>query len=403
MSINFRPAVIITFITIISILMIWFIQRINIHGTQHDNPIELKEIGDESPTAERLQQVLERLQEVNTSGNLKPDSSYKQYVDNGYITFSDGKWQLTDKGKNVVNGKPTTGGGTGTTGKSTGKSPGNVIGIIKQSGGGNAYVPGITVFQNNAYATGGSRFPDTKVETAKGYIITDPGNLIGRFRGCGGDGCLGALLTKEDADTIKPLVEEVKKNGGQPIAYISVTIEPGREDIKSLQKGTDYTSIYMKGWDEYGPKLTQKYKDMMLLRIDLVSKAAFRFMELDNIDIINDLNIKDDMGVSDAQWKNFITDLINSANSKGVSVMQKNTVYGWGSSMADKFAGGVVETTSGSSKSTYYWEQMAALLNQGKPVLVNHSGGGCSGMADKIKELTGVDSSTASSFIISGC
>lgn len=389
---NFGPAVIITFITIISILMIWFIQRINGH-TQQEQQRELKAVGDEAPpTAERLQQVVARLQEVNTSGNLQPDSNYKQYVDNGYITFSDGKWQLTDKGKNVVNGKPTTG-----------KSPGNVIGIVKPSGGGNVYVPGITVFQNNAYSTGGNRFPDTKVETAKGYIITDPGNLIGRFRGCGGDGCLGALLSKDDADKIKPIVEEVRKNGGQPIGYISSTVEPGREDLGSMQKGTDYTSMYMKGWDEYGPKLTQKYKDMMLQRIDLVSKAGFKFLEIDNIDIINDSNVKEDIGVSDSQWKNFLTDLINYANSKGVSVIQKNTVEGWGSSMADKFAGCVVETSAGSGKGSYNWEQMAALLNQGKPVLVNHSGSGCSGMADKIKEWTGVDSSTASSLIISGC
>ncbi len=51
-----------------------------------------------NPTAERLDHVLDKLREVNTSGQLAPTSEYKRYKDQGLITFKDGQWKLTDKG-----------------------------------------------------------------------------------------------------------------------------------------------------------------------------------------------------------------------------------------------------------------------------------------------------------------
>ena len=83
--------------------------------------------------------------------------------------------------------------------------------------------------------------------------------------------------------------------------------------------------------------------------------------------------------------------------------MQKNTVPGWGPDMSRIFGGGIVETTSNTNHGTYDWKnQVASLLQQGKPVLVNNAGGGCSGMSSKIQDWTGVGSSAAP-YLISGC
>jgi hypothetical protein len=101
---------IILLVTAVTILMLYYIPVLSVSVGSPPiafTPIDLKDIID--VTAKKLARVVARLQEVNTSGQLQPDSSYKPYLDQGYIEFTDGKWALTDKGRKIVGG----GGGGG--------------------------------------------------------------------------------------------------------------------------------------------------------------------------------------------------------------------------------------------------------------------------------------------------
>ncbi len=119
MSKHFRVVFIIAIFTLLTVGMVYGIGRIPTHAvmstsvsTQGVYP-QLHAV-DSQPSADTLNRVIARLQEVNTSGNLMSGSNYQTYIDNGYITFSDGQWKLTDKGKQIAGGK------TGSTGKPVG-------------------------------------------------------------------------------------------------------------------------------------------------------------------------------------------------------------------------------------------------------------------------------------------
>ena len=379
-----------------------------------ENTLIYKITGDKipPPTLERLGKALAAYQKYNKSGNVDPSSSYADLVANDFLTFVNGKWQsnICPNGRTGKDCAGGGGGGTGTGGGGTGAGAGTGTG-----GGAGGTGAGVGskirlpvpknshVFHNNSYGqqSGGNRIPDKKVQNESGYIITDPGNLLSlgpQGRDCKGD-C--AMLDSKDAANVKKIVDKVTENGGTPIGYMSLTIEPTREDIKGLTKGKDYTTKYMTGWDEYGPKLTQNYINLMKKRIDLYAQAGFKAMEFDNIDIINDDKVN--LGVSPETWKGFVKNLVKYANDKGIGVVQKNTPKGWGKDMNDLFVGAVVETNPKNTRKEdkgYEWNQVQNILEQGNPVFLNNTKGNCESILKKVREWTG---GTGSDHLIMGC
>ena len=109
------------------------------------------------------------------------------------------------------------------------------------------------VLENNAYGRHQNakygRLPDSLVANQTRYIMTDPGNLIGQCRSCEGS-CW--YQHKEDVECVAKTIKHVWQNGGIPMAYMSLTIEPDREDVvnSTLEKGVDYTDEQMSNWSE---------------------------------------------------------------------------------------------------------------------------------------------------------
>ena len=211
-----------------------------------------------------------------------------------------------------------------------------------------------------------------------------------------------ALLTDADAAYVKKVLSQ-GGNMKNMIGYLSPTIED-REDTKNLVKGKDYTSQKMDGWPEYAPIPTSKaWQDTMKRRIDLLAKAGFTKMEIDNLGIINDPYAGKAMGVTQEKWKEVITGLVNYANGKGVDVLQKNTPEGWGPDMTKQFAGMTLETKGAFGENKANWEQVGAILESGKPLFVNHTGSGCSSIKQKIIDWTGVTTNTDNIILPSTC
>ena len=368
--------------------------------------------GGKPPTTSRLQNAADFFKKHPERVNNPPDA-YKGLIQSGYLQKNGNNWTINTNpsgqpparvwqpGGSAGKGGPSGSAGKGETSGSAGKGgPSGSAGGGKGGASGKLPAPKNPVFHNNSYGQGTSenRLPDTSVKNESGYVITDPGNLLWQN---GGRSCTGvcAMLNEKDAAIVKKTLEQVAKNGGVPIGYMSLTIEPGREDIKGLKKGTDYTSNYMQGWSEYGPKFTQNYINLMKKRIDLYAQAGFKAMEFDNMDIINDPNVGKNMGVSPQQWQGFVKDMVQYANSKGIGVIQKNTPEGWGKDMNSIFAGGVVETKASSSKYEYDWNQIKNLLEQGKPVFLNNEKGNCQGVLNNVQNWTGYTGNN----LIMGC
>ena len=127
------------------------------------------------------------------------------------------------------------------------------------------------VLENNAYGRHQNakygRLPDSLVANQTGYIMSDPGNLIGQCRSCEGS-CW--YQHKEDVECVAKTIKHVWQNGGIPMAYMSLTIEPDREDVvnSTLEEWCRlYRRANVQGWPEHGPKLTHKYKKLMYTRI----------------------------------------------------------------------------------------------------------------------------------------
>ena len=337
------------------------------------------------PTTSRLQNAINFFKKYPDRVTNPPDA-YKGLIEAGYIKKTGNNW--------TVNTSPA------------GKPPARILGgSTGGSGGGStSRLPkpkDPTTFHNNSYGqqSSGNRLPDTSVKNESGYVVTDPGNLVWQN---GGRGCSGvcSMLDSKDAATVKKTIDQVTKNGGVPIGYMSLTIEPTREDIKGLKKGTDYTSGFMEGWDEHAPKLTPAYVNLMKKRIDLYAQAGFKAMEFDNIDIIGDSKVGKQIGATPQQWQGFVKDLVKYANSKGIGVVQKNTPPGWGKDMNNLFVGAIVETKPSQGKSAYEWNQIQNMLEQGKPVLLNNENGNCESVLNKVRSWTG---GTERDNLIMGC
>jgi hypothetical protein len=356
-----------------------------------DAPKKGREDIQKIPTQKQVQSGLSTLNKYNTSGKLQPTSSYYDLYQTGYIKFdpSSKKWVT---GKDIqIPSAPTsvTGGGS----------------YIKSIYDKSILSAG---FVNNAYANDGRRISDKTVASQKGYVINDPGNIVGMSRGCTKSGCLSSILTPADAAKVKDINDKIASNGGMSIGYMSLTIEPKREDLteSKLRKGSDYTSKYMTGWDEYAPKAdstgkpTKAYIDFMKTRIDRMAKAGYKAIELDNIDIVDDKKVSSQSKLNPDKWKQTVSQLIDYAHTKGVGIVQKNTPGGW-TDMTSKFSGMIVEVTPRMGQYTYDWKQVREMMAEGKPVILNSSQAGCDSAKQQVSKLVGGGVDT--SLLISNC
>ncbi len=228
--------------------------------------------------------------------------------------------------------------------------------------------------ENNAYGreenAQDGRLPDSLVANQTGYIMSDPGNLIGQCRSCEGS-CW--YQHKKDVECVAKTIRQVWQNGGIPMAYMSLTIEPDREDVvnSTLEKGVDYTDSQMSGWPEYGPKLTPKYKKLMYTRIVRISQSGYIGVEFDNVDIL--YNCKD-TGISHEDWQKFVLNLTMLACKLGLVPIQKNTVEDWTCEHLTKFKFGAImlELHQLPQKYDMYWDQVQYYADHAFPIFITY-------------------------------
>ena len=351
-----------------------------------------------APTKELLAKALAAYIKHNKSGKVDPKSVYKDLVANKYLYFKDGKWHANP---NPKNGQPPTGSGGSTQKPNVGGSGSSGSSILpKPKKGG---------YGNEAYGDQGYAGVLSEKQYAQqhGYALSDPGNLIGNIRVCQkGKWC--SLVTSKDAQAIKAINDKIIANGGVPIGYMSATIEQKREDIANLKQGVDYTknNYTLDDWGEFFPqgqngKPTKAYVEAMRKRVDLMAQAGYKGIELDNIDLIDNLKNKygqkavENVGITQQNWNNFVTDLSKYAQSKGVVLVQKNAPDTYNPQMTSNFGAMSLETSSINNSSSKInsdtkdikWDQVKAMSDAGKPILVTQYGrGGCNSIKSYMKD-----------------
>jgi endo-alpha-1,4-polygalactosaminidase (GH114 family) len=379
-------------------------------GDTSSGGLQYKGANNKAPTYDRLEKAWKAYNKYNKSGKVDPSSSYADLVKQGYLQFKNGKWvrYLEPGGKPPVVGGPSSSGGSssgGSGGSSSGSSSGSGSGS-SSGGSGGLPRPKKDAYGNEAYGDEGQYGVLTAKQYAQqtGYALSDPGNLIEEIRDCNGT-C--ALVTSQDAQKVKAINDKIIANGGVPIGYMSTTIENNngnmREDTKGLKQNKDYISEKLDNWDEFIPKgqngaPTPAYVQMMKKRIDLMKQAGYKGVEIDNIDILdNDMkNGKHQSGITKEKWYDFLKDMSQYAQKQGINLIQKNAPDMYKpSEMIPLFGGMSLETHSTNNSTSQFhsntkdinWDQVKAMSDAGKPVLVTQYGqGGCNSIKTYMKQ-----------------
>ncbi len=181
------------FITLVTMLMVWCIDvsfqtEVSMTTTQPKRRLELKAVGSpkkvaKKPTAEQLGKVVDKLRQVNTSGDLMPGSNYQQYLDNKYIKFDkNGKWTLTDKGKQAIQAQ---GSGGGQAKKPAAVPLDKVVDKLRQVNTSGELMPGSNYQQylDNKYI---------KFDKNGKWVLTDKGKQAIQAQGSGGGQAQGS-------------------------------------------------------------------------------------------------------------------------------------------------------------------------------------------------------------------
>jgi cysteinyl-tRNA synthetase, unknown class len=169
-------------------------------------------------------------------------------------------------------------------------------------------------------------------------------------------------------DNVATSVAEIKTNGNQVGAYISIgTGEAWRADFAQMQP-----YLVSKQWgqwpNEYFVNSTTGVINIMKARIDKIANWGCDWVEFDNMDWIydNDLREEYSIQVSVDEGVDYYQELCDYVHQKGMKCMAKNTVE-----KASNFDGALYESYNDDKN---WWDESGAqsFLDAGKLVIINH-------------------------------
>ncbi len=182
------------------------------------------------------------------------------------------------------------------------------------------------------------------------------------------------LLDPFDDENIRKNIAKIKRKNNLVGCYISVgTIENWRNDFNLLKN-----NIAKKEWDNWEgeyfvAKIDDNLLDVMKSRIDKMKNWGCDFVELDNMDWVQEDNIKKyNLKISEAEAKKYISELINYIHFKNMKAMAKNTTLG-----IANFDG---LTTESYTNEKNWWnkaEMKNILKNGGIVAIVHYNEGDC--------------------------
>jgi len=177
------------------------------------------------------------------------------------------------------------------------------------------------------------------------------------------------VLVDPFEDGVKEYITEIKANGNEVGAYISIgTGEDYRSDFSLLQPFL--VNVQWGQWpgEYFVNQTTTGILPIMKARIDSLAAWGCNWVEFDNMDWVFDDDLRSQYGfqVTIAEGITYYNNLCNYAHSKGVKCMAKNTVEG-----ANNFDGVLYESYNNDKN---WWDTEAAqsFLDAGKPVIINH-------------------------------
>jgi len=213
------------------------------------------------------------------------------------------------------------------------------------------HVEGTFAVYNQAYQENYSADTISEIlnNATNAYVLTDP------FEG--------------DSTTVIDSIQTLKSNHNNVSAYISVgTGENWRSDFNLLQP---YLSS--KQWEDWSgeyfvSQTTSGILEVMNSRIDKIASWGFTWVEFDNMDWLEDEEIKSSYHLSATvqESKKYVNSLCDHAHTKGIKCMAKNTVEGF-----DQFDGVTYESFTSEKN---WWDQQGTrdFLALGKPVVIVH-------------------------------